>query len=489
MESRKKIGIIAGAGLSAAAAVALRNRWSRGRAADEDADAGPGPAGAAFLEHLAEAVRIPTVSYEDRERVDRATFSEFRSFLERTYPAVHATLKREVVAGDSLLYTWEGSEPDAERFLLLAHQDVVPVEPGTEGEWPQPPFAGEIADGHLWGRGALDDKGSLIAILEAVEALVEEGFTPGPTVFLGLGHDEEVGGDSGAAAIADLLAERGVRLAFVLDEGGAVASDMMPGVALPLGLVGIGEKGYANVEIASRGKGGHSSAPPRESAIGALAAAVRAVEANPMPADLGPLRPFLTALGRAVGGLKGRILRNPDLFGRIIERQLSASQMTDALMRTTTAVTMISGGVKANVLCQEASAIVNFRLLPGDTSQQVLDRVRSVVGDGVSVRLLEGGFSTEASPMSSIESAAYGDIADTITDVFPDAAVVPWVLLGATDSRYFHGIAADVYRFAPFRVTPEVMSVIHGTGERVRVDDADDAVAFYRRLIVRAAGD
>jgi carboxypeptidase PM20D1 len=488
MEARRKFGIIAGAGLSAAAAVALRNRWSRGRGEDA-ADPAPGPAGAAFLEHLTEAVRIPTVSFEDPEQTDRAVFAEFRAFLERTYPATHAALRRETVAGDSLLYTWEGSDPDAEPFLLLAHQDVVPVEPGTEDRWPVPPFSGEVVDGHLWGRGALDDKGSLIAIFEAVEALVGEGFTPRPSVYLGLGHDEEVGGASGAAAIAELLDERGVRLAFVLDEGGAVASDLMPGVAGPLGLVGVGEKGYLNLEMSARGPGGHSSAPPRGSAIGALADAVRALEDTPMPANLAPARPMLTAIGRVMGGVKGRILANPDLFERRIERRLAAGSMTDALIRSTMAVTMISGGAKPNVLCQEASATVNVRVLPGDTSEQVLDHVRSVVGGGVEVRRLEDGFSSEPSPMSSTESAAFGDLAATIGDVFPGVAAVPWVVLGATDSRHFHGVAADVYRFVPFRTTPEVMGRIHGTGERISIADADDAVAFYRRLIVRVAAD
>lgn len=486
MTSRKKIGMIAGAGLGAAAAVALRNRWSKGQRQSDSVDS-IGPVGAAFLEHLAEAVRIPTVSYEERDRVDRGAFAEFRSFLERTYPAVHATLRRETVADDSLLYTWEGSDPDAEPFLLLAHQDVVPVEPGTEDEWAVPPFSGEVVDGHLWGRGSLDDKGSLIAIFEAVEALATEGFTPEPTIYIALGHDEEVGGGSGAAAIARLLDERGVRLTFVLDEGGAVASDLVLGLPRPLALVGIGEKGYVNLEITARGTGGHSSAPPKGSAIGTLAAAVGALEANPMPADLEPLRPFLSAVGAVMGGVRGRVLAKPDVFGRVIEKKLAATPMTDALIRTTTAVTMISGGVKPNVLCQEATAVVNFRVLPGDTSQQVIDHVRSVVGGGVSVQRLEGGFTTEASPMSSTGSAAFSDLTDTIAEVFPDAAVAPWILTGATDSRYFHGVAADVYRFAPFRVTSEVMSLIHGTGERIRTADADSAVAFYRRLITRVA--
>lgn len=491
MASRaKRIGIIAGAGagLGAAAAVALRRRWSRGRGVGPSAADVPGVEGAAFLEHLAEAVRIPTVSHWDRDRIERFRFAEFRDFLERTYPMVHVGLTREIVADDSLLYTWKGSDPDAEPFLLLAHQDVVPVEPGTDAAWPYEPFAGEIADGYLWGRGSLDDKGPLIAAMEAVEVLVGSGFVPASTVYLAFGHDEEVGGGHGAAAIAELLAERGVRLSFVLDEGGAVVSGFLPGVDVPLAFVGIGEKGYLDLELTATAPGGHSSLPPPTTAVGRIAAAVHAVEASPMPMRIEAQRPLLNALASVVGGINGVALRRPEVFDGLLAKRLAASPLTDALVRTSMAATMVSGGVKSNVLPTAAQAVINVRVLPGDTPDDVVDHVRRVVGPDVTVEPIDTGFTPEPPPLSSADSAAFADLAGTIDEVFPGLAVVPWVLTGATDSRHFVSVAQDVYRFSPFRVTPDELAGVHGIGERVRVADADGAVAFYRRLVERCAG-
>lgn len=488
MTSRKKVGLIAGAGLGAAAAAALRRRWSK-----SEPDGGlppaavqPGEAGDAFLDNLAEAIRIPTISTDDG--YDPEVFDRFHEFLESAFPLVHDRLEREVIEGHSLLFVWRGSDSDAQPFLLMAHQDVVPVEPGTEVDWSQDPFSGARDEEHLWGRGALDDKGSLIALLQAVESLLAEGFEPRPSIYLFLGHDEESGG-RGAVAAADILAARSVRFSFVLDEGGAIAEDLLPGLNAPLALVGIGEKASVDVEITARGEGGHSSAPPAHTSVGRVAAAIKQIEDHPMPARLDVQRPFLSVLGSVMRGPGAVLLRNSDRLGGLVERRLSASPMTSALIRTTAAATMVSGGVKSNVLPQEATAVVNFRVLPGDTVAGVLDHVRSVVGDGV--RLLARGFggaATDPPALSSTESAGFHVVATTITEIFPDVVVAPWILLGATDSRFFRPIAEDVYRFVPFTVAPADMSRIHGSGERVRVADAGSAVAFYRRLIVRAGG-
>lgn len=488
--SKKVGGLIAGAGVGAAAAAALRRRWSK---PPEEPPPPPAPVNDAvsssFLQHLAEAVRIRTVSYEGPTGSDTAALEEFRGFLERTYPGVHAALRREVVADHSLLFTWEGSDRDAQPFLLMAHQDVVPVEPGTEEGWSQPPFSGENDGEYLWGRGTLDDKGALIGILEAVEGLLAEGFAPLSTVYVAFGHDEEVGGSRGAAAIADLLGERGVRLSFALDEGRGVTTGLFPGVSKPVGLIGVGEKGYLNVRLIAKGVGGHSSVPPASTAVGTVAAAVRAIEKHPMPARLDPQRPLLAVLAQAMRGPWAAALRNLDVFGRLVERRLAASPQTNALIRTTAAATMISGGVKPNLLPQEAEAVINFRLLPGDTVATVLDHVRSVVGDGVRVEVLQGGFSAEPSPLADHDSAVFRLLGDTVAEVFPGTVVAPWILMGATDSRFFIPIADNVYRFVPFTVDAQDLVRIHGTGERIRVADAGPAVTFYRRLLVRAGGE
>ena len=393
-----------------------------------------------------------------------------------------------MIGGHSLLFKWEGLDAEAAPILLMAHQDVVPIEPGTEGDWERPPFSGALEGPHLWGRGALDDKGSLIAILEAVESLLEEGHAPSSTVYLVFGHDEEIGGTSGAAAVAATLDERGVRVSFVLDEGGAVARDFFEGLDGPIALLGVAEKGYLNVELRATGSGGHSSTPPPHTAVGLVSRAVAAIEDNPMPARLDVQSPLLDAVGRKTRGIRGLALRNREMFSGMIEKALSAKPTTNALIRTTGAPTIVSGGVKPNILPQEATAVVNFRILPGDTSAEVLTHVRSIVPEGVEVRVLEGGFSAEPSPRARDDGGAFGLIADTITGVYPDATVAPWILMGATDSRYFADIADDVYRFAPFSATPDDLARIHGTGERISIEDAGPAVEFYRSLIQGAAG-
>jgi carboxypeptidase PM20D1 len=370
----------------------------------------------------------------------------------------------------------------------MAHQEVVPIEPGTEGDWSHEPFSGTIDGEFLWGRGSLDDKGALIAILEAVERLLGAGFVPEVTLMLAFGDDEEIGGSAGAQAIAEHLRSQGVRLDFVLDEGGAVVEDLLPGARAPLGLVGIGEKGYVNLGISARGAGGHSSAPPPSSAIGIVAEAVRRLEATPMPARLSIQHGLLRALATVLP-LPGRaLLGRPAAFGGLIERRLAETPVTNALIRTTMAVTMIDGGVKPNVLPQQARAVVNVRIMPGDTIESVVDHVRSVVGDDVSVEPLEEGFMGDPPPLSDPGGPGYQLVSETIGEVF-GVDTAPWILTGATDSRHFSDLAVGaVYRFAPFTATPSDLGRVHGTDERLRVADADRAVDFFERLVRRACG-
>jgi carboxypeptidase PM20D1 len=491
--SRKKVGFLAGAGIGAAAAVALRRRWSgvdgaSGAASlQPTAATGQGERAAAFLAHLAEAVRFETVSREDPSLMDFTRFEAFRDFLEQTYPLVHDSLEKETVAGHSLLFRWEGSDPSAQPIMLLAHQDVVPVEPDTEDAWERPPFAGEQRDGFLYGRGTLDDKASLVGILEAVESLLADGFRPGPDVYLGFGHDEEAGG-AGAGEIAEILATRGVRFWLVLDEGGAVGVEVFPGVTEAIALIGIGEKGYADVTLTAAGAGGHSSAPPASTAIGRVAAAVRSVEENPMPARLEVQHRLFAALGSVTRGIRGAMLQRADRTGRLLEKALSSEPVTNALIRTTAAATMVDGGVKPNVLPQSATALVNFRIMPGDTLDDVLGHVRRVVPDDVDVGLAPSSFAADPPPLADPESPQFDLVASIVAEHFEIGAIAPWILTGATDSRHFVGIADQVLRFVPVTASADDFSRFHGTGERVRVSDADAVVGFYRALLQRAGG-
>src|SRR5262249_35711364 len=372
---------------------------------------------------------------------------------------------------------------------FLAHQDVVPVEPGTEGSWAHPPFDGTIADGFVWGRGALDDKESLVGLFEAVESLLGEGFRPRRTIYLASGFDEEVGGGAGAGAIAALLRDRGVRFEWVLDEGRAVVEGVVPQVEKPVAAIGVAEKGFVSVELTTESEGGHSSMPPRETAVGVLAAAIDRLEHHPMPARLrGASREGLRTLAPYMPFRSRIMLSNLWLFSPLVTRALTRTPLTNAWVRTTTAPTMFQSGVKENVLPSRARAVVNCRILQGDTVAGVLSHVQRVVGDDrVRVTRLEGTVS-EPSPESSTASAGYRLIETTAREVFPDAVPAPSLVTGASDSRYFTPLADDVSRFVPVRLGAEDLKRYHGTNERVAVDQVASAVEFYR-LVLRGTSD
>jgi len=440
-------------------------------------------AGAA--ERLAGAVRIPTISHPDSLRLD--AFPVLHAYLAAAFPRLHAELGLERVAGHSLLFTWPGTDASLPPMLLMAHQDVVPIEPGTEPQWTHPPFSGALADGFVWGRGTLDNKGGLVGIMEAVEMLVGAGFRPRRTVLLAFGHDEEIGG-AGAAAVAALLDARGVRPELVLDEGGVIAQGLVPGLAAPVALVGTAEKGYLSLELEVRAAGGHSSMPPRETAVGALARAVARVDARPFPGGLrGATREMFAYLGPEMPLPERAVFANTWLFGPLIERQLSGAPSTDAAMRTTVAPTMLEGSPKDNVLPASARAVINFRILPGETVESVTDRVRRAVDDP-RVAITPHGAGSDPSPVSPSEGPAFEALHRTIREVFPEALVAPYLVLGATDARHFARLSPHVYRFLPVRANAADLSRIHGTDERVSVGDHADAIRFFHRLIRNFAG-
>lgn len=445
----------------------------------------PGIDGQSFLDHLAQAVRIPTVSYEEHDRNDPAQIAALHTFLRQTYPLTYERCRVETVNDLSLLFTWEGTDTGADPILLMAHMDVVPVEPGTEEDWEVGPFAAAIVEGELWGRGTLDDKGPLIAVMEAVEHLLAAGLVPKRSVLIALGHDEEIGGSEGADRTAALFLERGIRPWFVVDEGGWVVDEIPPLTNEPVALVSNAEKGYINLELTTHGEGGHSSIPPKSTAIGKLAAAVERLEANPLPPHIEVLEPQFAALAPRLDRRLRLLLTHLGLFGPIVARVLARRPQTAATIRTTTAVTMVSGGVKPNVLPQEASAVVNFRILPGDSIDSVIAHVEELVGPDVSVAPF-GEISAEPSRFSSTGSDGWAVLKRSIEESFPDAIVAPWVMSGGTDSRHFRDFAGDVYGFNGFTGDLESLGRIHGTGERIRISDAESAVSFFCRLIRNA---
>lgn len=436
------------------------------------------------IQRLAGALRFPTISNEDPSQVDWATFEALRRYLVENFPRVHAGLTQETVEQHSLLYTWHGKNPSLKPVLFAGHIDVVPIESGTELDWTYPPFEGCIEEGYIWGRGALDDKVAVLGLLEAVEALLAHGFQPQRTLYLAFGHDEEVGGNHGAARIAALLQERAVQLEFALDEGLAVTEGIIPKVTRPVAMVGLAEKGYLCLELSVESSGGHSSMPAGETAIGILSAAVARLERNPMPARRDSLAfQMLQQLAREMPFPLRTLLGHPRLFGGLVQRQLGASPAMNAILRTTTAPTILQAGIKENVLPTRARAVINFRLLPGDSIAEVTQHVERVIGDA-RVRVQPAGdMRSEPSPVSSADSAGFKRLQQAITGAFPQAVVVPGLVLGATDCRHYAPLSQDAYRFTPIRVRPDDLGRVHGTDERISVDNYTEAIQFYQRLI------
>ncbi len=442
-----------------------------------------------IAKNLSQAIRFETVSWGDaRERNDGA-FAGFASFLERTYPAAHGAMDRETVGGHSLLYRWPGTDGSARPVAFLAHIDVVPVEPGTEREWTHPPFSGAIADGAVWGRGALDNKGQIIALLEAAESLAAQGFRPSGDVYFLFGHDEEVGGPEGAAAIAVLLNERGARLAWTLDEGSGLVDGLIPGAPRPVALIAMAEKGYVTLKFSATAAGGHSSAPGPDTAVSLVSRAVVAVTENPYKLELdGNIVAFLHALAPELSFPRKVALANLWLTGGLIKSAFAENPTLAASMRTTTAPTMIGGGTKTNILPQRAEAYVNYRIHPRDSVESVVARAVRLIGDArVTVEALEP---SEPSPQSSRDSDGYRALEASVRAVFGAVAVAPSLTLQGTDTKNYvaANVADDYYRFTPFIYRTDDLKRIHGTDERVMVDDLVRATAFYEDLIRRIGG-
>ena len=431
-------------------------------------------------EHLAACVRCRTVPLDEKGTPDPKAFKQLHRMLEETYPLVHQKLKREVVNGYSLLYTWQGVRAELEPVMLMAHQDVVSADPN---DWTHPPFDGVITDGFIWGRGTLDIKNQLIGIMDAAEALLVQGYRPERTILFGLGHDEETGGVNGSKVMGQLLKERGIHLAGIVDEGGGISAGLAAGVRGPVALIGVSEKGYLTVEFTVHSAPGHSSTPPRQTAIGILSRALTRLEAHPMPVRLRRLRPLYHGIGKAAPLYLQVAFANIWLFGPILKRWLASNPEMNASMRTTTALTIINGGREDNTIPADAKAFVNFRLLPGDTIADVLWHIKKTIKDErVKVKPVEGKFN-EALPTSSTRSKAYMSLKQVIHQVFDNPPVAPYVMLGGTDCMHFVPVCDDIYRFTSLVMDESFRGLEHGIDERIPVEAMAMMVKFYAQLM------
>lgn len=443
--------------------------------------------------HIGLAIQLKTISNTDPAKVDPLPFEGLRNLLQVLYPQVDDHLTREVINGGGLLYTWQGTEPDLDPIALAAHQDVVPANEAADSGWTHPPFAGEIADGYVWGRGALDCKGSLISIMEAVNNLIRDGFAPRRTVYLLFGHDEECSGTHGAVALADILEARGVRLALLLDEGGSVTTSTLPGIESPVAMIGVTEKGHLSLKLKATTKPGHASTPSTPTAIGALSLAIATLENNPFPQHLDMVEFMMSFVGAELSFMDRLMLANTWLFGGAVKRKLSQNPSTDANTRTTIAPTILRAGSAENVLPATAEGLINLRIFPGETVRETYERIYDLVADQTLEVLpahgetLEGDHTWEPTEISDIDSPQFRLLTRLAQSAYPEALVAPFMMNGATDSRHYSKLSHFIFRFSPILLSQEDQDTVHGVDERLSFENAARMVSFMQALIRTAS--
>lgn len=432
----------------------------------------------ALVDTFSRLIQCRTVSYYDHSLEDESEFEKLVAMLPELYPHVYEACELTRLDGRALLYKWPGREP-GKPSVLMAHYDVVPVE---EDAWEHDPFGGEVIDGVLWGRGCLDTKATFNGVLFSANALIAEGFVPEHDVYFAFSGGEEVSGP-GAIYIKDWLVEHGIEPELVLDEGGAVVADIFPGVTTPGGFIGIAEKGNMFVRLTAESGGGHASAPKPDSPIAVLAEAVDAIETNPMPIKMSePVAKMFDTLGRHASPLYRMLFANIDIFMPVLDLICrKAGGNLNALMRTTFAFTQMRGSAAPNVIPPSAEVIINVRLNPEDTVDDVMDYLEKTIEDPkVKIEMIDGW---NPSTVSRTDCEGYQRIARAVADTWTDCIVSPYVMVQYSDSRHYSKFSDRVYRFSAYDATSEELATIHGNNERIRLDALRHTIEFYTRLM------
>lgn len=430
-------------------------------------------------EHLSDAVKFKTVSNTDPEKTNWDEFDGYVGYLERTFPLTRMHLHRETINGHSLLYIWEGRDRNKKPALFAAHMDVVPAE---ESGWSHPPFGGVIDDGFVWGRGTLDIKVQMIAILEAVEYLLGKNYVPERDIYIAFGHDEEIGGREGASRIAERLGSRGIKFEYVVDEGGCVNEGAIPGISSPIALIGIAEKGFANIQLTAKNPGGHSSTPPQHTSVGIIAKAIADLESHQCSAKLNRgFTDMMEYIGPEMKPLSRFVIANRWLFSALIEKAFASFPQGNAIIRTTTAATMVEGGNAANVLPQSAKAVINFRIAPGETSAELIRHIKNVIrNDEIEITPL---IVDEPSIISNTDTFGFNAVRETLCGIFPGCVAAPYIVLGGTDARRYQNVCQNIYRISPYQISNDDLGRIHGQDERISIDNVGKAVAFFVKMM------
>lgn len=430
---------------------------------------------------LSEMIKCKTVSDKNSDNEDDAEFEKFKNLLPTLFPVLHEKCEFSSPDKRALLYRWQGRSEE-NPTVLMAHYDVVSAD---EDKWERPAFSGDVEGGFVYGRGTLDTKGTLNGILFAAEKLIKEGFVPKNDVYFAFAGDEEISGE-GANSIVNYISSKGIEPGLVVDEGGAIISDLFPGVSEPCAVVGIAEKGMLNVEYSVNGTGGHASAPPRVTPAGILSRAVLRLEAKPFPFRVTlPVKEMFNTLGRKSTFPYRLIFANLWCFAPLLDfiAKRSGGQ-TNAMVRTTLAFTEMEGSHGLNVIPPSARMTSNLRIMPGESTESALLRIKRTVNDKrIEIKSLGG---QEPSRVSSLDCEAYRRVEKTIKESFGGLTVSPYLMPACSDSRHWSRVSDKVYRFSPYALTKEENAGVHGNNERISLENLASIVEFYYRLMKKS---
>jgi len=432
------------------------------------------------IEHMSAAIQFKTETPNDDYQFDTATFMNYRKFLEKSYPLIHQNLPRTIIDSFNYIYEWKGTDTSLLPMVLMAHYDVVPVEESAIKLWHAKPYGGEVKKNYIWGRGVLDDKSSVISILEATEAQLQKGFKPKQSILLCFGADEESSG-KGATAVVKYFKAQHKRFDLVVDEGGEISTEDNKSIKAPIASIGVGEKGYVTLVLTAQKAGGHSSIPADKTAIDMLSNAIAKVSQNPMPTKLTPpIEAYLKNISAYNDNFLEKMeLSNLWLFESLVTKQMTTVPNKNALVRTTLVPTVFNSGVRDNVIPTFATAYINSRILPGQSTKDVFDYVQKIVNDTSIKITYYKNYMTEPSPTTNVNSKYYKRVEKVVREVVKNVVVAPMLMVGATDSRNYREISDGVVNFSPLTDAKGY----HGIDERLQISDFEKCFNFYTLLI------